>query len=143
MARLVIVGVRNQIILSSAVLHDVVEDTPYTIEDIAEKFGQDIAGIVGELTLPPGISREEKHEHQLSLMRNGSDRAMMIKLADRASNLRSVLDTNPWGRKAALGYAKKSLELVEACPKKGCRKINTLSMVAIETAEELIESLNA
>lgn len=82
----------------AAFLHDVVEDTPYTIEDIKERFGEDVAFLVGAIT-------KQKKEHydmskQLDNFKQILDsvrydiRAILIKLADRLHNMRT-LDSMP------------------------------------------------
>ncbi len=78
----------------AAFLHDVVEDTPYTIEDIELRFGTDVAFLVGAVT-------KKKKEHyemtkQLDNFKQMLDsvhydiRAILIKLADRLHNMRTL-----------------------------------------------------
>ena len=78
----------------SAFLHDVVEDTEYTIEDIKERFGEDVAFLVGTVTK----KKKEKYEHskQIDNYRQILEsvhydvRALLIKLADRLHNMRTL-----------------------------------------------------
>ena len=79
------IGLGTNSIIAS-LLHDVVEDTPHTIEEIRELFGEDIAFLVA------GLTKEKKEEYELSmqvdnirkmLMTVQYIRALLIKLADR------------------------------------------------------------
>jgi len=75
----------------AAKLHDVVEDTTKTLDDIKKKFGETVASIVEELTNkhPPKTPFAVKHAALLEHARNYSEPAKYIKLADRFDNLRS------------------------------------------------------
>ena len=78
----------------SAFLHDVVEDTDYTIEDIRDRFGDDVAFLVGSVTK----QKKEKYQHskQVDNYRQMLEsvhydiRALLIKLADRLHNMRTL-----------------------------------------------------
>lgn len=83
----------------AAFLHDVVEDTPYTIEDIEERFGEDVAFLVRVVT-------KQKKEHyemskQLDNFKQMLDsvhydiRAILIKLSDRLHNMRTLESMRP------------------------------------------------
>lgn len=78
----------------AAFLHDVVEDTPHTIEEIRERFGDDVAFLVGVVT------KQKKEHYDASLQVDNfrqmlasiqSDvRPLLIKLADRLHNMRTL-----------------------------------------------------
>ncbi len=78
----------------AAFLHDVVEDTDYTIEDIRERFGDDVAFLVGVVTK----QKKEKYEkskqvdnyRQILASVKYDVRAILIKLADRLHNMRTL-----------------------------------------------------
>lgn len=76
--------------LTVAALHDVVEDTEYTYEDIKERFGTIIADYVNVLTKKDGQTMDQYIEgiHNFTY----SNQVSMIKLADRLHNLRSLLN---------------------------------------------------
>lgn len=103
-------GVADVQVLCAAVLHDTIEDTKTTAEDLREQFGDRIASLVLEVTddksMPKDVRKRLQIEHAPAL----SFGARLIKLADKISNLRDILDTPPdgWssGRKAAyFGWA--------------------------------------
>jgi GTP pyrophosphokinase len=79
----------------AALLHDVVEDTEYTLDDVREMFGDKIASIVDGLTKIEGIFDEttslqaENFKRILQTM-NDDMRVILIKLADRLHNMRTI-----------------------------------------------------
>lgn len=86
-------GVTDPEILCAAVLHDVVEDTDRTVDDVRAEFGPRVAGLVGWVTIPepgPGQDRASvKEEYLRGLARLPWD-ARLVKLADRASNAQTL-----------------------------------------------------
>jgi (p)ppGpp synthase/HD superfamily hydrolase len=86
-------GVTDPEILSAAVLHDVVEDTSGTLEEISAAFGLRVAELVGWVTIPepgPGQDRASVKEEYLRGLRNAPHDAILVKLADRASNAQTL-----------------------------------------------------
>ena len=87
--------------ISAALLHDVVEETRFTIKDIKEEFGADVAGIVEGLTnldrRKYDTSEEYKAENirKILLATTKDIRIMMIKLADRLHNMRTLESFRP------------------------------------------------
>ena len=82
--------------ICSALLHDVVEDTDYTVEDIAGLFGDKIAQIVGGLTKISGgvfgdqASEQAENFRRLLLTINEDIRVVLVKIADRLHNMRTL-----------------------------------------------------
>ena len=78
-------------VLAAALLHDVVEDSELTIEDVREAFGDRVAGIVGALTDDESIEsyRERKVEHRERVAAAGPE-ALAIYAADKLSNVRTL-----------------------------------------------------
>jgi GTP pyrophosphokinase len=86
-------GVSDQDVLCAAVLHDVVEDTPCTIEDVRAAFGERVADMVGWVTKPEpaeGADRTAAKEAYLKGLAAAPDDAILVKLADRASNVQTL-----------------------------------------------------
>lgn len=84
--------------ICAALLHDVVEDTPVTLEQIRDAgFGAPIARLVEELTdvNPPGSNRAQRHQLALARLADASPRAQTIKLADMIDNTRSIALHDP------------------------------------------------
>lgn len=75
-------------LVAAAYLHDTVQDTNLTIEDIKEKFGELVASLVSELTSDiDKIEISGKEEYLIDKMLSMSSWALVIKLADRLHNL--------------------------------------------------------
>jgi (p)ppGpp synthase/HD superfamily hydrolase len=90
-------GVTDECVLIAALLHDTVEDTKTTFEEIEQHFGQMIRAIVSEVTddksLPKAVRKQQQLEHASQL----SDRARLVKLADKTANLRDITAATPEG----------------------------------------------
>jgi GTP diphosphokinase / guanosine-3',5'-bis(diphosphate) 3'-diphosphatase len=82
-------------LLMAALLHDTIEDTGTTRAELAERFGQDVADLVVELTDDKSLPKAERKRLQVEHARKKSKRAQMIKIADKISNLRSILTSPP------------------------------------------------
>lgn len=81
--------------IASALLHDVVEDTEYTVDDIRNLFGEKIASIVDGLTklsdvLDKNKSQQAENFRKLLLSMVEDIRVILIKLADRLHNMRTL-----------------------------------------------------
>ncbi len=82
--------------ICSALLHDVVEDTEYTVEDIRNMFGDKIAQIVDGLTKISGgifgeqVSAQAENFRKLLLTMSDDIRVILIKIADRLHNMRTL-----------------------------------------------------
>jgi (p)ppGpp synthase/HD superfamily hydrolase len=81
----------------AAFLHDTVEDTGVTLVELEERFGSDVAGLVAELTDDKSLPKETRKDLQVRDAHKKSVRAQIIKLADKISNLRSILASPPVG----------------------------------------------
>lgn len=101
------VGVTDADVLRAAVLHDVVEDTDCTLDEVRERFGERTAVLVDWVTKPPrgeGQSREEARAAYFGRLTQAPDDAViLVKLADRLSNVQR-LDTHPRPEKARAYY---------------------------------------
>jgi GTP diphosphokinase / guanosine-3',5'-bis(diphosphate) 3'-diphosphatase len=79
----------------AALLHDVVEDTDVSNEELIQQFGQDVVSLVIELTDDMSLRKAERRRLQIEHAPKMSVRAQTIKLADKISNLRSILSDPP------------------------------------------------
>jgi len=83
-------------ILAAAVLHDTVEDTPVTAEEIREVFGERIAELVGHETenkrpdLPADATWQIRKEESLAVLKNAPLESKMLWIGDKLSNMRSL-----------------------------------------------------
>lgn len=88
-------NVDDPLVLVAAVLHDTVEDTATTEEEIAARFGPEISGIVAEVTDDKRLPKEERKRRQVEHSPRASFRAQQVKLADKISNLRDLASRPP------------------------------------------------
>ncbi len=100
----------------AALLHDAIEDCEVPHELIAETFGTDVADLVMEVTDDKGLPKDQRKKIQAETAHKKTPRAKILKLADKTSNLRTLV-TSPapdwsvrrkieyiaWARKVAAG----------------------------------------
>lgn len=98
-------GITDDVILSAAVLHDVVEDTEAALDDVERLFGPDVARLVDQVTNKPG----ENFTHRLIRLGAADWQAQAIKCADIVSNCTPLPALSPeW---AATYLPKKAREV--------------------------------
>ena len=101
--------------LSAALLHDVVEDTDVTIEEIDKAFGPDIASLVSDLTdvsRPEDGNRKARKALDRAHSATASARAQTIKLADLISNSTDITKNDPSFAKVYLAEKRLLLEVL-------------------------------
>jgi len=87
-------GITDSAVICAALLHDTIEDTETTLEELQAKFGKVIASVVGEVTDDKALPKAERKRLQIVHARTASRRARLVKLADKICNLRDIT-TNP------------------------------------------------
>jgi hypothetical protein len=94
-AAIVMTFTNDSDVIASAYLHDVIEDTPTTIEELTLKFGQRITSFVVELTSSEiAINKIGKVSYLIKKMNNMSPEALLVKLADRLDNVSDLPEGN-------------------------------------------------
>jgi len=88
-------GVDDTEVLCAALLHDTVEDTDTTHEELVNAFGSRIARIVAEVTDDKKLPKAERKRLQVEHAATLSREAKLVKLADKISNLRDVAERAP------------------------------------------------
>ncbi len=83
--------------LIAAILHDTVEDTDTTREEIAEMFGENVASIVMEVTDDKSLPKVERKQKQVEHAPHLSIEAKQLKLCDKISNITDVMNDPPDG----------------------------------------------
>jgi GTP diphosphokinase / guanosine-3',5'-bis(diphosphate) 3'-diphosphatase len=92
----------DDVTIAAALLHDTVEDTGVTLDDIAQSFGGDVAAIVDGVTKLERVQFNSKEAQQAATMRKmlvamAKDlRVLIIKLADRLHNMRTIAALPAW-----------------------------------------------
>jgi (p)ppGpp synthase/HD superfamily hydrolase len=76
----------------AGILHDTVEDTSFTVEDIRSRFGREVADLVLALSEPDKQAAwEERKAHTIEFLENQmSDEVLLVALADKLDNMRAI-----------------------------------------------------
>jgi GTP diphosphokinase / guanosine-3',5'-bis(diphosphate) 3'-diphosphatase len=88
-------GIEDERTLVAAILHDTIEDTETTEQELSKEFGADVAGIVIEVTDDKSLPKAERKRLQVEHASTISRRAKLVKLADKICNLRNVAGNPP------------------------------------------------
>jgi guanosine-3',5'-bis(diphosphate) 3'-pyrophosphohydrolase len=113
--------VRSQPVLVAAILHDTIEDTDTTPEELTRRFGRDVCEIVLEVTDDKSLPKAERKRLQITHAPSLSSSAKLVKLADKICNVIDVGATPPadWSLQRRTEY----LAWAEAVVS-GCRGVN-------------------
>jgi len=90
-------GVTDVVILQGAILHDTIEDTGTTVEEIEAIFGVEVCRIVMEVTDDKSLPKTDRKRLQIEHARHLSHGARLVKLADKISNVRALSEAPPAG----------------------------------------------
>ena len=88
-------GVTDLVTLMAAVLHDTIEDTKTTAEELEAQFGRTVRKVVEEVTDDKSPEKTERKRLQVDHASHLSSRAKAIKLADKIANVQDVTDAPP------------------------------------------------
>jgi len=94
-------GVTDETVLAAALLHDTIEDTATSYEELQAAFGSRIADLVQECTDDKSLPKAERKRRQIERAPFKSADAKQITVADKSCNLRSILADPPAGWPAA------------------------------------------
>ena len=108
-------GITDIEVLAAALLHDTIEDTATTLEELQEHFGARIAGMVAEVTDDKDRPTVDRTRLQIEHAAGISPGAKLVKLADKICNLRDVAERPPakWDiarRREYFEWAKKVID---------------------------------
>lgn len=109
-------GVNDPTVLAAALLHDTVEDTKTTRDEVLREFGSAIDSIVGEVTDDKTQLRSVQRELQIMHAPGMSGGAKLIKLADKISNVREIGEDPPieWDEERCNTYFDWAKQVVDA-----------------------------
>jgi guanosine-3',5'-bis(diphosphate) 3'-pyrophosphohydrolase len=88
-------GINDCDTLCAALLHDTIEDTDTSVEELVEAFGGHVASLVQEVTDDKRLPKAERKLRQVQHAAHLSPKARPVKLADKIANLRDVADSPP------------------------------------------------
>lgn len=109
-------GITDTAVLCAALLHDTVEDTDTTPEEIESRFGRDVAALVAEMTDEKGLRSDVRKRLQVENAPHKSPGARAIKLADKISNVREIGVDPPadWSEDRRRDYFTWAAEVIDA-----------------------------
>ena len=88
-------GIDDEAVLVAAILHDTIEDTDTTADELRRLFGKRITDIVLEVTDDKSLEKAERKRLQVEHAPHISRRAKLVKLADKICNLRDIAHSPP------------------------------------------------
>lgn len=107
-------GIDDTDTLVAAILHDTLEDTETTYEELVNNFGVKIADIVVELTDDQSIERIERYVQQAQKASRYSPEAKLIRIADKIANARDAIASPPpkWSPERLQGHLQQSVTIM-------------------------------
>src|SRR5687768_14179325 len=99
-------GVTLPTAILAAILHDTIEDTQTTRDELARAFGDEVADVVAEVTDDKSLPKQRRKELQIEHAAHLSHPAKLVKLADKICNLRDLVESPPrdWSPERCLEY---------------------------------------
>ena len=99
-------GVADVTVLCAAVLHDTIEDTETTPEELQAFFGPKVASVVMDVTDDKSLEKSLRKQKQVEHAPHISTEGKLVKLADKISNLRDILASPPahWSAERKQAY---------------------------------------
>ncbi|MDG1875574.1 MAG: HD domain-containing protein [Mariniblastus sp.] len=110
-------GVTDVDLLMAAMLHDTVEDTETSMEELAEHFGTRVAALVAEVTDDKSLTKGERKRLQVDQAPKKSDAAKQLKIADKICNARDIIQRSPagWNNERKRRYLEWANNVVVGC----------------------------
>ncbi|ORX45048.1 HD-domain/PDEase-like protein [Piromyces finnis] len=115
-------GVKDLVTIQAAILHDTVEDTDTSFDEITANFGSEVTDVVKEVTDDKSLPSAERKRLQVVTAPHKSDRGKAVKMADKIYNLRDLQKSVPigWSIERAQQYFSWAQKVTN-----GCRGINS------------------
>ena len=100
--------------LCAALLHDTIEDTDATKEELEREFGKPITSLVLELSDDKSLPKQKRKRLQIETAAKKSHGAKLIKLADKIANVRNLIESPPanWDEKRKFEYVEWAKEVI-------------------------------
>ena len=110
-------GIDDPVTLQAALLHDTIEDTATTPEELEERFGTEVRDVVLEVTDDKRLPKDERKRLQIVHAPSLSDRAKRIKIADKTCNVLDIAHDPPpdWSRTRRVDYLAWAEAVVHHC----------------------------
>jgi GTP diphosphokinase / guanosine-3',5'-bis(diphosphate) 3'-diphosphatase len=124
-------------LLAAAVLHDTLEDTETTEEELTVLFGENVCSLVKEVTDDMTLTYDDRKRYQIKKAPSLTDDAKKIKIADKISNIQDILQyPMSWSNRRKRMYVEWSEKVID-----GCRGINILLDSAFDKTVNYAKSI--
>ena len=112
-------GVSDTEVLAAALLHDTIEDTDTTEEELEKEFGSRVLSLVLEVTDDKSLPKKVRKQKQIEHAEHLTKEAALIKLADKITNIRDISRSPPegWSWERRKEYLDWSERVIANCPK--------------------------
>lgn len=114
-------GVDDLVALQAALLHDTIEDTETTADELSRQFGPEVRAVVQEVSDDKSLPKERRKQLQIEHAPSLSVRAKLLKIGDKICNVLDVANNPPAGW--SLARRREYLDWTEAVVE-GCRGVN-------------------
>ena len=133
-------GVDDPEILAAALLHDTIEGTEITPEELEDQFGKQVCKYVLEVTDDKTLPKDERKQRQIEHAKKLSKGAALIKLGDKISNVTDVTDNPPadWDINRRREYLNWAEKVVGNCPQVNERMENKFQEVLNNGRKQLV-----
>jgi guanosine-3',5'-bis(diphosphate) 3'-pyrophosphohydrolase len=110
-------GIDDIAVLQAALLHDTIEDTDTTAQELEREFGADVAALVLEMTDDMSMPSMQRKSHQIARAPSLSARAKAIKIADKIANVGDIARHPPadWTLERRKRYFAWTREVIDCC----------------------------
>jgi len=88
-------NVRDVTLLVASILHDTIEDTDATPDEIGAQFGEDVLALVLEVTDDRSLPQKERKQLQVETAPHKTRKAKLLKIADKISNVQDIITSPP------------------------------------------------
>ena len=114
-------NIKDPEVLAAAILHDTIEDTDTTAEEIEQHFGKNIRSMVEEVSDDTSLPRAERKQKQVDHAPHISTGATLVKLGDKICNVVDLIDAPPanWNIERKTEYLEWAEKVI-----KNCRPVN-------------------
>ena len=124
-------GIKDPEVLAAALLHDTIEKTETTVEELEAEFGKQVSEYVVEVSDDKSLPKEERKRKQIENAKYLSKGAALIKLGDKISNAKDIIYDPPdnWDKNRRREYLDWAVEVISNCPKVNEALENTFKMI--------------
>ena len=133
-------NVEDPEVLAAALLHDTLEDTKTTPEELIDNFGERVCNLVQEVSDDKTLPKLERKQRQIDHAKEISEGAALIKLGDKISNVTDITNTPPtdWDSNRRLEYFEWAEKVINNCPKVN-EKLETYFKNIIQKGREKLQ----